>query len=214
MLAVSVAASPTGLTILATVKSDLGITGSTEDTYLTSMIARVSPQICAYLNVVSATDGTRTLGRETLIETFREGRNRDYLILSRYPVTSITSVVEDGVTLGGTEYEVEGNTGLLSRLDEDGEQIVWPGGLKVVVTYIAGWLLPDSGSRNLPADIEAAAISLIKTARSARTRDPMAKRIEIPDVQTTDYWVGGIGKPGELPADVMALLGPYRNWRV
>jgi len=45
-----------------------------------------------------------------------------------------------------------------------------------VVTYQAGWLMPDDAERNLPADLEAAAIAMIKAARFIRDRDPTLRK--------------------------------------
>ena len=43
-----------------------------------------------------------------------------------------------------------------------------------------------------------------------RVRDPLAKRIEIPDVQTVDYWVGAVGSNG-LPTEATRILDQYTN---
>lgn len=209
MLAVSVAAATTGLTTVARVKAALSIGDTSEDTFLTEEIVRVSALICDYLGVVAADDGTRPLGRETLVETFRLPRCRPEIILSRAPVTSITSVVEDGETLTASDYEIDKAPGLLRRLSDD-ERIEWPA-VKIVVTYVAGWLLPGDASANMPAGIEAAAIELIKARRAARTRDPLVKSREVPGVLRTDYWVGAVGDGGVITTDLASMLDPYRN---
>lgn len=220
MFSVSVPAATTGLTTLAAVKTALGINIGSEDSYLNSQISAVSAMVCTFLGVSVASDGGKTLGRETIVETVRksdpycksliEGPTNRQIVLARYPVVSITSIVEDGTTLETTDYEVDGSNGLLKRLNED-NQVNWYAE-KVVITYVAGWLLPGDAGANLPKDIESAAIDLIKATRAARMRDPLAKRIEIPDVRTVDYWVGGTAKNGSgMSSDIEAKLAPYRN---
>lgn len=198
----------TDLTTLSAVRTQLKISGTGEDEYLQEQIKNVSAIICTYLNIATATDGSRTLARQTITETFRkEGHGK--LLLSRYPATSITSVVEDGVTLDPSNYELDGSTGTLQRLNDD-EPWVWSC-RKIVVTYVAGYVMPGEDDRTLPKDIEDAAIGLIKTARSARTRDPSVKGEEIPGVLRTDYWVGSVGDVGHIPPDIASKLDQYRN---
>lgn len=212
MLTVTTPAASTALTTLAAVKLDLEISDGSEDAYLMAVIDRASQAICTFLNVRDADDGSATLGRETLVETLRPPVNSEKIILSRYPVVSITSVVIDTTTtLDADEYEIDGRTGFLIRLDGNDNQVCWEQCSKIAITYVAGWLLPNDAGRNLPADIEDAAISMIKAARVARNRDPLAKRIEIPDVRTIDYWVGAVpGNTGGMSSDVQAKLDPYR----
>ena len=198
------------LTTRAAVKTALGITSTDEDAYIDTLLPRVTWAICNYLGVASAADGTRTIGRETLVETFRLTREEDRLRLSRWPVVSITSVVEDDDTLASDEYEVDKATGLLRRMDGDDNVLTWVDD-KVVVTYVAGWLLPGDASRNLPYDIEDAAIGLIKAARAARKRDPMVKEEDIPGVRRISYWVGSISDADGFPDDLAAKLAHYRD---
>jgi hypothetical protein len=225
VFSVSTPAATTALTTLANVKAELSITGTDEDAYLTAKIARVSAQICTYLKVPTAGDGTRTLGRETLVETIRRDRPLGYdpgwtgtyldrfgpadsgrtrLLLSRRPIVLVTSVVEDGTTLDASAYEVDGAAGILTRLSSD-MLAAWAA-RKVVVTYVAGWKLPGDTGPTMPGDIEDAAIRLIKTGRFARERDPGIKSETIPGPITTVYQ----DATSELPEDVTALLDPYR----
>lgn len=209
MLTVSSAAENTALTTLDEVKAQLSITATDEDTYLESAITRASAAICAYLNVPSATDGTKTLGRETLVETFRLTKYEPVLILSRYPIASISSITEDGTAVDSAEYEIRGG-GLVARLTADDTETCWLPA-KVVVTYVAGWLMPDDDGRTLPQDIEDAAIALIKAARFNRTRDPLLRSENILESLYSYTLFAPSDKDGVMPADVAALLEPYRN---
>src|SRR5574337_288633 len=113
MLEVVTPADYTALTTLDAVKAELKITNTDDDDYVTLKIAEVTDIICEYLNVKRADDGTRTIGQETLTETFRGGWNGrircridtnriSSLVLARWPVTSIASVVENDTTLDPT----------------------------------------------------------------------------------------------------------------
>ena len=216
-------ADETDLTLVDTVKQDLGITSGAEDDYLTELIKRVSSQVCAYLKVPQADDGSRTLAAEELRETFRfagghrrrlcgDGDNLRHsrLILSRKPVTAISSVIENGVTLDADDYQIIGRSGILVRLSNDRERD-WNTGAKIVVVYTAGWLLADEGDdATLPDEIEGAAIDIIKGARAARKRDPLVKAKQVQDIDQVEYWVGGIPGQGTLPPDIAAKLDPYK----
>lgn len=216
MFTVQTPASPTDLTLLATLKAEFGIASTSEDDYLNAAIKRASAAVCSYLRVPKAQDGTFTLGRETLVQTIRFNSNHrsgyrgpGNLILARRPVVSITSVVEGDETLVATDYELDGAAGLLARLCDD-RASHWSCE-KTVVTNVAGWLLPDKGAdRTLPYDIESAVVDLIKQARAGRTRDPLIKAVEVVDIDRKEYWVGGIAQGGALPPDIASRLDPYR----
>jgi len=200
ILTVNSYAQTQDLTVLATVKQELGITGTAEDAQLAIWIRQSSSMIANYCN--------RTFGLEVLNETFRLETTAENLLLSRFPLTTISSITENDIVLTAADYEADSVIGLLYRLSDD-TRICWPAG-KIVVAYSAGYALLDG----LPHDIERACLSLIKQMRAQTTRDPMAKRIEIPDVMTTDYWVGRIGENGAMPPDVIDMLAPHVNWRL
>lgn len=213
------------LTLLATVKADLNISGAGEDAYLTEKINQASAAVCSYLRVPQASDGSTTLASEGLVQTFRfEGSGgvgyfpytgvrasnpRAHLILARKPVSAIASVIVGTTTLDPSEYEIDGASGLLRRLRSD-RPSSWNGCSKVVVSFTAGWLLPDKTGRNLPYDIEKAVIDLVKGARAARLRDPLLKEVEVVDVSRKVYWVGGTPGGSTLPPEIAATLDKWR----
>lgn len=217
MFTVATPATIKWLTTLATLKADLGITTGDEDVYLEEKISQVSAAVVSYLKVPKASDGTATLGAESLVETFRfepaslgSANPRKHLILARRPVTQVASVTVGTVTLDPSQYELDGAAGLLLRLRSD-RMSSWDGCSKVVVANTAGWLLPDKGTdRTLPFDIESAVISMIRQARSAKDRDPMVKAEWTTDIERIEYWVGSTGVNGAFPPDVAGLLEPFR----
>ena len=194
------------LTILANVKAELGITSTTEDANLETWIDQASGVITAACN--------RVFAKETVEESFRvrvqygkQWPEPEKIILQRAPVTSITSVVEDSTTLvRGTDYEIDYDSGVLTRLSGDYETR-WSFST-LVIRYVTGYDLLGE----LPIAIERATISLVKSYRSAATRDPMLKSEEVPGVLTQTFWVGSVGDVlNGLPQDVETLIAPYRN---
>lgn len=210
MLVVTTAAARTDLTTLERVKSDLRIDGSAEDAYLRGQIAVATDLITRHLGVVPA-GRSRTLGRETLVETLRPDRSREVILLSRTPVVSIASIVEADETVDAAEYEIaDAAAGIVRRLDADGDASYWPTG-RIVITYTAGWLMPGEASADLPAAIEAAAIELIGSFRSARGRDPLVRQENVDGLGSLSYWIQSPMEAGDLPPAVVTKLAPYRR---
>ena len=194
------------LTDLTTVKAELGITNTSEDANIAKWITQASGEIASYCN--------RTLVKETVKQVYRvlfvRGLQREHeeqIVLSRAPVSSITSAVLDGTALvEGTDYERDAD-GHLYRLDTYGNAVRWFFG-RLEVTYQAGYDLTDA--RISP--VIRACISLVKLIRSASTRDPLVKQESVQGVGEVQYWVGGVpGTVGNLPPDIQAMLDPFRD---
>jgi hypothetical protein len=218
-LTVLTQAAKTDLTTLAAVKSELGIKGGQDNEWLTLQIQVATQIVTGYLNISEADDGTSTLGRETLVETFRVHHSRylsrrldsernQYLILSRRPVTSIASIVQDGTALDPSEYEVDG-AGILKHLAAD-RPTDWNGN-KIVATYTAGFLLPGQSGRNLHIAIESATIGLVKAAYGARDRDPNIKSENIPGLIETNYFFRSPEPGAPLPEEIAQKLNKFRQ---
>jgi len=196
---VSVAASSRDLTVLETVKAELKITNSDSDEDLARLISDQSAVAVTFLR--------RELAQETLVDSFRVWcATSAPLLLSRRPLVSITSIVEDGETLTTDDYEIEAETGFVWRLDGDDNRSCWAP-CKVVVTFVAGYDLLTT----LPRDIERGVLALIKRSYFSASRDPMAKAEEVEGIGRTEYWVGSVPGADGLPAETVALLAPYRD---
>jgi hypothetical protein len=219
-LTVTAAAANYNLTAAATFKAECAITGSADDAVIATLIQQASGDIAAYLG--------RVLARETVVETFRLGDDdcEDYwrgygqgwarykpgrggaepLALDRWPVASMTSVVEDGTTLDSDEIELKASNGLLYRLSND--VIVPWSGLKVVVTYAAGYSL----LAGLPFELERACLDLVKLRYYARDRDPLLRSEKILDV-TESAWTAttAAATRGGLPDDIARRIDAYRR---
>lgn len=190
---VSVIAGSKSMTSLARVKTELDITVDTHNTFLYDAIAQASAAVVSYCR--------REFAQETLVDSFRIGGGIGLLQLRRRPIVSVSSIVEDGVTLDSDDYEIIKDNGWLQRLDSDGDPQCWECG-KIVVTYVAGWaMLTD-----LPSDLERVTIDLVKSKWFGRKRDPMVKREDVPGVLLTEYWVDTGQYVRGLPAGIAQRL--------
>ena len=152
-----------------------------------------------------------TFGQEVLRATWLaadQDRSPVMILPWRAPVTSIGSVVEAGTALiEGTDYRLTAG-GMLERMADD-SVIPWSS-TKIMVTYTAGWLLPDG----VPAELEGQVIEQVKMKYLATDRDPALRSENIPDVWSGSYAVAGgdsIGESGLLRSLEVAL-SPYRDW--
>lgn len=189
---VSTPAADQLLVTLANLKIDLKITGSTEDTYLNRLIAQVSADISRYCG--------RVFKAETVVDTFYSTEFAGFLKLSRRPVISISTVSIDAVEQDSSLYLSKDEYGFLYPRNSSGYLIKWDPGI-IAVTYSGGY-------STIPADLEAACISLIKSERAAQTRDPVLRSEETPDVYKATYWVSGIGE-GAFPPEISDTLGRF-----
>lgn len=193
------------MTTLEDAKVELGVTGDDQDDQILRWIAEESSAICAYTN--------RTWAEETVTETwFRYDRFWEELILERYPVTSITSIVEDGLTLETTDYLLSERDGIIIRLFQD-QPTQW-GAFKTVITYTGGYQLVGT----LPSDIEKACLRSIKNRALTLTRDPSLRSLRLPGLQEEMYFQTTAqttsGGSLSLSNEVTALLDPYREARI
>lgn len=196
-------ATTRALTTRDRVKLELGLTDTSADAWIDAKVVEVSDLI--------ATHCRRAFGRTVVLETFRRGRGHASLetVLKGWPVSAIATVSEGDDALEPTEWLLDASTGILRRVDEAGETVAWSGDV-LAVTYTYGWLLPGQVGRDLPGDIEAAAVAQIRSEWFGRQRDPMVKGVQIPGVISREYWVGGVGD-GKSPlcSDAAQRLVPY-----
>lgn len=193
------ASGPTAfdLATLADVKADLGITGSAEDATLARYISESSLLLARACN--------RIFAQETLSEQFRLDEAKPVLILVRRPATIASISEDDAAPLGNADWEMDGNAGLLYRLEDD-RRIAWSAS-KVVVAYSAGFALPGGA----PRDLQKAARTLAKAQWLAKGRDPLVRSESVPGVYEVAYWVGSL--PGDVawPAEIETVIAAYRD---
>lgn len=207
MLTVSSAASDFTLLTASELRAAVGLAdaNTSMDTLLATIGNRAANIIARECRVAQGGVARLTLKSETLAETVRLELNVKPLILSRRFVTAITSVVEDGVTLASTRYEVEGPAGLLWKLDADDKRISWSP-CKLVVTYVAGFA-------TVPDEIKAAAVKLVADLYSTNGANGNLKRERIEGISEREYWVPPTSDPA-ISAEVSELLSSFMSHAV
>lgn len=170
------AASTENLAVLADLKTELGITGSGDDTRLALLISAVSRALCS----------PRGLRRPAWRATYKIRVPADgstFLYLPRFPIESVVSVhfsKEIAANLvDPTTYEIFGQPDRLQRLHRIDESwleatddpISW-----YIVQVIAGWIEPDvgtppGGSLTMPEDMVRGALMACVTAWKSRGID-------------------------------------------
>jgi Phage gp6-like head-tail connector protein len=205
ILTVVIPAVSTDLTTLDAVKAELGIGDTSRDTMLANFISAAS------VAAADLCDGT--LVSETVSEQIRSYPFIDssslvnipvYLELRRRPVTSIDSIVEDGVTLYlGTNYEADLTRGRLTRLYNDLPVRWWS--RKLTIQYTAGYTFPGS----LPPVISRAVIEIVKDMYSTNARDLSIRSEELQGVGKVEYFSGA--NTGSFPQIALDLLSPYQR---
>jgi hypothetical protein len=202
---VTPAAGGYDLTTLAIVKDEMNITGTTQDVTLARYIKAASAMITQFCD--------RVFQSETVKDEFWPDREPHAyqvagavpsLQLSRWPVTSITSVTENGSDLVlDTDYKVDKANGSLIRLDGLAYPcpwLAWP----IVSTYVGGFA-------TIPEDVSDAAVRLVKARYLSKGRDPLLKQESIPGVRDVSYWIATGNDAGAMPPDVTDMLEGYRQ---
>lgn len=201
------------LTTAAKVQEALRL-GAVDTTLIESIIDAVSGECARFCNLARAVGGpVPTFGLEVVRATWL-GSDLDrtsMLILPwRAPITTVGSVIENGVTLVmNTGFRLLGS-GVLERMTDDAP-VCWSTG-KIVVSYTAGWSLPT----DVPAELEGQVIEQVKMKYLATDRDPALRSENTPDLWSGSYAVAGgdsIGESGLLKS-LEAALAPFRGWAV
>src|SRR5262245_21472767 len=142
--------------------------------------------VAMWITVFSATVAelcNRTFAKEKVIETWRETYN-GRLFLSHWPVkqTDIESVSDASAYLDASQYELEEQSGKLSKIVNPGGSQSSPWVTPAVVTYTGGYDLPDEA----PKPLKYATALLIRdekikrqTAQTAGIRQIMHKHARV-----------------------------------
>lgn len=202
------AASSYDLVDLATVKDELNITGSTHDTKLQRWITSTSKRFAKICETV--------FPEENVSEVFRQGypwstwhgatRPGSPLVLTRRPVTLVTSVTEDTKLLAeNVDYEVEYDSGLIYRLTSNSRS-QWRGSV-ITVPYSAGFY-------PIPEDVQGAILTILTHKWALNGRDPMLRSFSIEGVGSEAYWVPlANGTLADLPPDLMPVADTIAYYR-
>jgi hypothetical protein len=201
---VDTAATSRALVAADTVFAEIGITSPTAEqtTQMESVILQASALVEGFLD--------RVLAEEDVTDHFRE-LSGDTLRLSRWPVSEILEIDEDGTALTTDDWELDEATGQLWRISSSG-LYDWATPGTTTISYTGGYALPD----DLPADIQRAVIDQIKFHFFAGDRDPALRSLDIPGVAAETYAVAGgssLGSSGLL-VSVEGALARYRRMTV
>lgn len=188
------------LITLAQAKDWLGITDSSKDALLTALISAASKAIQNYIG--------RDLTYATLIEEWRDGGQRDRMVLLRAPVDTVASVEVDGiivpaaasVTAAGWRCH-NGAVVLRGYTFARGKE-------NVLITYSAGY-------QDVPADVQQAALLTVSAFYTSKGVDQNLSSEAVPGVWSGSY--GGTGDSagvGSIPGAAKSLLdlGGYRRY--
>jgi len=146
-------------------------------------------------------EAPRTLKAETLVETLRVRPGYQYttLVLARWPVLEIISVITDTTALTTSDWYLDIPMGTLDRISGN-ETLFWPCGW-VTVEYVAGY-------DTIPEDLKGYASQLVGIFYQTTTSsvDSNTKHIEIPGVITLDRWVDQTATDSIVPDDIKTGL--------
>ncbi len=195
------------LTTLDRVKQELSITDNGSDAILTSKISEASSDIFARI---------WPRPRETVMETFYpepgQSVRRAQLMLSRWPLVSVTTATVDGESVVSDNYRIDAEAGMLLYLADDGYRSCWTFSRSAEIVYVGGFSMPGEVAQpTLPPALEAACVELVSSYWFSRGRDPTIRQEEVQNVGSQTFWVGAIGESGSLPPGVESKIAPYRR---
>ena len=205
MLTVITPATSKRLTTVSTVRDELGITtAEASDDTVNRWIDYASQAIVDYC-------ATEFAEQTYLEEVYAPPANRARILLSRFPVTSVTEAKYGGDVMPVEDYRLD--DGYFYRLSASGRPVFW-GPSQIAIQYVAGYTLPGTPNYTLPPTIEQACIDEISARRSRLARDPLIRSETEDGVGATTYQVvsgtGSLTHPdsaGNLERYRMVLLG-------
>ena len=202
------AADSYDLVTLDEVKDDLNVATTTDDAYLQRRITELSSAAQQYMNRVLPIESVRDQfwAQRDPYPWQLPGGNMP-LQLSRWPIVSIASVVENGIALIEDEdYVVDAVRGQLTRMFSiDPYPTRWTT-LPITVEYSAGF-------DPIPPEVSGAMSRGVKGQYLARTRDPAIKSQSAAGIYAASYTTGAGGGAqggGLFPPDVLAVFDNYR----
>lgn len=208
ILTVSTPAADTTLLSAAELRAAIGLAADdmSKDVELTATGARVAASIAKTCKVKPGGVSPPTLRSELLTEVFHFAEVVETLKLSRYPVSSLTSVVEGtSFALTADQYEIGASSGLLYRMC-NGHSRRWHCA-RATVVYQAGW-------ETVPDDLKFAAVKYVQAIYQQGSRDPLLRSVTVDGVGSRDFWVDPT-KDTVVPPEVTDLLeaGGYIDYR-
>lgn len=192
------------LTSRTNVKAELSITDTASDSIIDRYITSASAAISQYCNRVFPVETVKDeFWPEREFYAYQIPGTVPSMQLTRWPTGTVTSITENGnILVGGTDFRIDPANGSLIRLDGmlyPTKWCAWP----IVAIYAGGFAAT-------PADVEDAAIRMVKARYLAKGRDPLLKQESIPGVREYQLWVATGSDAGNMPPDVADILDNYR----
>jgi hypothetical protein len=198
--------SANALTTVAELEGELGVYPGSATALLERLIGAASDAIDAWCG--------HSLARAGVTETF-VGNGRARLLLPRTPLSSVSTVTVDGVTLAAADYSIQNAASgyLVRALGE------WPLGAQIAVTYTGGYATPAQvpgtyPTRSLPFQVEQACLMTCVSLYRARGRDPQLSSEALGDYTAAYRGANaaiGTGAGGIIPDAALPLLAPFRR---
>lgn len=211
---ITTSASDLKLLSIAEMRAALNIQDNSKDSELNTLNSRISAVIARECKVRVDGSTPPTLKLEIIKETFTNFY-KSRIILSRKPIVSIVSLIENETTLVlDTDFIINKSNGILQRIDSSGNEVFWGGwfscGDLITIDYTAGW-------NTVPDDLKLAAVKLAQDywADSQKSSGSDLREVELPGVIRKVYQTQNVSNSNinALPQDVMDLLSPYINHR-
>jgi uncharacterized phiE125 gp8 family phage protein len=154
---------------------------TSEDALFESLINAVSDQIENYCR--------RKLRERTYTDEEYDGTDNCNLLLSQFPVSSVSDVKIDDVSIDPSEYKIRKDTGILVRTNSR-----WPEGvMNIKVTHVSGY-------NPVPSDLELACKHMVM----------FYYKTDISNFSKT-FGEGFMIRPEAFPPQVRMLLDGYRK---
>jgi len=198
-------ASNEALTTKSVVKGELEIASTTHDSWIDRQIKVASGKFTkiANRNFHSVSGHTEDVG----------SFGATYLTLEEYfPITSVEKVEYRGSVVNADEYELHNRAGMVrykigNWISTEVDDGVDPA-KDYAVTYDAGWTTPaQSGTRNLPFDLEEAIVQYVVTKFAQRGRDETVASMAVGDGSIK--WTEHDGE--RLPASFVETAKEYKR---
>jgi len=185
---------PSAWLSLSDAKIWLGVTGTAEDTKITSFIESTVGLVEAYVGTIVA--------QRTVTERMYPEDPVGVLTLTHYPLISVTSlsIDDEAETLG--ELRITNAAGMVRR--RDGTML---SGREMAAVYVAGY-----ASGQVPDAIQNATKELLRELYNSTTRDSAISKESVPDVGSVEYRDGATyfrSNGVAVSTTVAAMLAPF-----
>lgn len=184
------------LTDLATTKSFLKVTTTTDDDIISTLINACSTAIENYCR--------RSFYQQTYTNEYYDGTGTRWLNLKNYPVQSVSQVTQNTIVVDPSSYVVKNDSGVLVRIGPYPNtfsgmsitrfQTIWvPGDYSIQVSYTAGYA-------TIPDDLAHACRVYVKSIYNS----------DVANFSTT-FSDGFVFKADAMPTQVRLMLAPYAD---